>query len=65
MFRKDEKPFVVVFWSRDPDGTQHNQGDSLNQLSPGINGPTSKAAVRNADNNLKQIADMVEINEIS
>jgi hypothetical protein len=36
------KLFVVVFWSRDPDGTQHNQGDSLSQLSPGINGPTSK-----------------------
>jgi len=29
---------VLVFWSRDPDGTQHNQGDSLNQLVPGING---------------------------
>jgi Type I phosphodiesterase / nucleotide pyrophosphatase len=60
MFQNDGKPFVVVFWSRDPDGTQHNQGDSLNQLSPGINGPTSKAAVRNADNNLKQIMSYLE-----
>ena len=34
---------------------QYNQGDSLNSLPPGINGPTSKAAVKNADNNLKQI----------
>ncbi len=42
LFRKDEKPFLVVFWSRDPDGTQHNEGDSLNLLSPGINGPTSR-----------------------
>ncbi|MGH8231653.1 MAG: alkaline phosphatase family protein, partial [Steroidobacteraceae bacterium] len=35
----------------------HNQGDSLNALSPGINGPTSKAGVRNADDNLRQILD--------
>jgi Type I phosphodiesterase / nucleotide pyrophosphatase len=25
MFQKDGKPFVVVFWSRDPDGTQRRQ----------------------------------------
>jgi Type I phosphodiesterase / nucleotide pyrophosphatase len=60
MFKKDGKPFVAVFWSRDPDGTQHNQGDSLNQLSPGINGPTSKVAVHNADSNLKQIRSYLE-----
>jgi type I phosphodiesterase/nucleotide pyrophosphatase len=59
-FLQDKEPFVVVYWSRDPDGTQHNQGDSLNQLRPGINGPTSKAAVRNADNNLKQILDYLQ-----
>ncbi len=58
-FKASGKPFIVVFWSRDPDGTQHNQGDSLNQLVPGINGPTSKAAVKNADNNLKQILDFI------
>jgi hypothetical protein len=58
-FKNSGKPFAVVFWSRDPDGTQHNQGDSLNQLSPGINGPTSRAAVKNADNNLKQILDFI------
>ena len=58
-FLKSGKSFVVVFWSRDPDGTQHNQGDSLNQLRPGINGPTSIAAVKNADTNLKQILDFV------
>jgi arylsulfatase A-like enzyme len=58
-FLKTGKPFVVVFWSRDPDGTQHNQGDSLNQLRPGINGPTSLAAVKNADTNLKQILDFI------
>jgi hypothetical protein len=58
-FRKNGKPFVLVYWSRDPDGTQHNQGDSLNKLTPGINGPTSRAAVANADANLKQILDYI------
>lgn len=58
-FKSNGKPFLVLFWSRDPDGTQHNQGDSLNSLTPGINGPTSKAAIRNADNNLKQILDYI------
>jgi len=52
-------PFVMVFWSRDPDGTQHNQGDSLNTLTPGINGPTSFAAIKNADNDLRQIREAV------
>ncbi len=56
-FMKSGRPFAMLYWSRDPDGTQHNQGDSLNTLAPGINGPTSKAALRNADNNLKQILD--------
>ncbi len=55
MFKSRGKPFVLVFWSRDPDGTQHNQGDSLNQVTPGINGPTSFAAIKNADNNLARI----------
>ena len=59
-FKKTGKPFVIVYWSRDPDGTQHNQGDSLNQLVPGINGPTSMAAVKNADTNLKQILSYLD-----
>jgi arylsulfatase A-like enzyme len=59
LLKRRGKPFVLVFWSRDPDGTQHNQGDSLNHLSPGINGPTSLAAVRNADSNLGQILAFV------
>ena len=57
LFKARNKPFILVFWSRDPDGTQHNEGDSLNAVTPGINGPTSTAAVRNADNNLKQLQD--------
>src|SRR5579863_2274193 len=60
MFMKRGKPFALLYWSRDPDGTQHFQGDSLNKLIPGINGPTSKAALTNADNNLKQILDYIE-----
>jgi hypothetical protein len=52
LFKVRQKPFVLVFWSRDPDGTQHNQGDSLGRLVPGINGPTSLASIRNADDNL-------------
>ena len=55
MFKESNKPFVLVFWSRDPDGTQHNQGDSLLKVEPGINGPTSLAAVKNADDNLAQL----------
>jgi arylsulfatase A-like enzyme len=50
-----DRPFILVFWSRDPDGTQHNQGDSLNQLVPGINRPTSLASIRNADSDLARI----------
>src|SRR6516165_7959033 len=55
VFKQRNKPFVLVFWSRDPDGTQHNQGDSLNTLTPGISGPTSLAAIRNADDDLARI----------
>ncbi len=61
-FVQSSKPFYALFWSRDPDGTQHNQGDSLNSLTPGINGPTSLAAVKNADNNLAQIIAYVQSN---
>jgi arylsulfatase A-like enzyme len=55
MFKARNKPFVLVFWSRDPDGTQHNTGDSLNTVTPGINGPTSMAGIKNADDNLAQL----------
>jgi hypothetical protein len=55
MFKARNTPFVLVFWSRDPDGSQHNTGDSLNTITPGINGPTSMAGIKNADNNLAQL----------
>jgi arylsulfatase A-like enzyme len=61
-FSKSPEPFVLVYWSGDPDYTQHAQGDSLNQLLPGVNGPTSKAAIQNADRNLKQILDYLDTN---
>ncbi len=56
-FKAANKPFVLVFWSRDPDGTQHFNGDSLNTLTPGINGPTSLAGIKNADDDLKQLRE--------
>src|SRR5271169_3601888 len=55
MFKARGKPFVLVFWSRDPDGSQHNTGDSLNTVTPGFNGPTSMAGIENADDNLAQL----------
>jgi arylsulfatase A-like enzyme len=54
-FKAAGKPFFLVFWSRDPDGTQHNQGDSAGRLVPGINGPSSRAAIRNADESLRRL----------
>jgi arylsulfatase A-like enzyme len=55
MFKARNHPFVMVFWSRDPDGSQHNQGDSLGTVTPGINGPTSLAAIKNADDDLARL----------
>ncbi|HEU0158869.1 MAG TPA: alkaline phosphatase family protein, partial [Hyphomicrobiaceae bacterium] len=49
------KPFMVVYWSPDPDGTQHSQLDSENTLTPGIDGPTSLAAIKVADDDLAAI----------
>ena len=59
-FASEEKPFVLVFWSRDPDGTQHNEGDSLQRLTPGINGDTARLGLQNADHCLKQLLDWLD-----
>jgi hypothetical protein len=56
-FKASGQPFMLVFWSRDPDGSQHNEGDSLNRLEPGINGPTSMAGIADADSDLRRIQD--------
>jgi len=45
-------PFAMVFWSRDPDASQHSQKDSLGKLTPGINGPTGRAGIKDADETL-------------
>src|SRR5262249_7336171 len=55
LFKERNKPFVLVYCARAPHGTQHNQGDSLGRLLPGINGPTSLASIKNADDNLASI----------
>jgi phosphodiesterase/alkaline phosphatase D-like protein/arylsulfatase A-like enzyme len=56
------KGFATVYWSRDPDGTQHNNGDTFNAADPGnnsltigINGVTAKKGVADADANLAQL----------
>jgi arylsulfatase A-like enzyme len=59
-FKAAGKPFAIVFWSRDPDGTQHNTGDSLLSLTPGINGPTSLSGIRNASNDLQRLRDALK-----
>ena len=59
-FAGDTKPFVLLFWSRDPDATQHNEGDSLQGLKPGINGATARRGLRNADHCLQQLLDWLD-----
>ena len=59
-FADAKKPFVILFWSRDPDGTQHNNGDSLQKLTPGINGETVRLALRNADHELAQLVEWLD-----
>lgn len=59
-FVKAHKPFAMVYWSRDPDGTQHNTGDSINTFYPGINGETSLSGVRDASDNLQQLIDTLK-----
>jgi arylsulfatase A-like enzyme len=56
-FKRRGKPFVMVYWSRDPDASQHNHGDSHGTIGPGINGPTVRAGIRNADDNLRRLRE--------
>jgi arylsulfatase A-like enzyme len=51
-FAEAGKPFALLFWSRDPDITQHNAIDSVGEFDPGINGPSGLAAARHADTQL-------------
>jgi hypothetical protein len=59
-FKRANRPFVLVYWLRDPDGTQHNQGDSFGSLTPGINGPTSLAAIRSTDDALAAVEQTLQ-----
>jgi len=54
-FKETGKPFMLLYWSSDPDGTQHSQRDSVGEFTPGINGPTSLAAIKVADDDLGAI----------
>src|SRR5262245_66406221 len=55
MLQAHNNLFVLLFCARDTAGTQHNQGDSHLRVTPGINGPTSLASIKNADDNLAQL----------
>ncbi len=59
------RPFVMLFWSPDPDSTQHSQSDSLNALTPGINGPSSRAAIAGAAGDLQRIRDALTANQLA
>src|SRR5258706_8541035 len=54
-FKESGKPFALLFWSRDPDYSQHNTKDSLGEYQPGINGPSGKAGTRDADTLLGEL----------
>ncbi len=54
-FKDTGKPFVLLFWSRDPDMSQHNTKDSVGEMTPGINGPSGLAGTRNADTMLGEL----------
>ena len=49
------KPFALLFWSRDPDMSQHQTLDSVGEPVPGINGPSGKAGTRDADTMLGEL----------
>lgn len=59
-FKESGKPFVLVFWSRDPDASQHGTRDSLGEVNPGIDSPTAEAGVRDADTSLGMILDALK-----
>ncbi len=54
-FAEDGKPFAMLFWSRDPDFSQHNTTDSVGEYEPGINGPSGRAGTRDADTTLGEL----------
>jgi len=59
-FKEDGKPFLLFFWSRDPDKSQHDGRDSIGEYDPGINGPSGKAGARDADTMLGELLDALK-----
>jgi arylsulfatase A-like enzyme len=54
-FQSAGKPFALLFWSRDPDASQHGTKDSVGEMVPGINGPSGLAGTRDADTMLGEL----------
>jgi hypothetical protein len=58
------KPFAMLFWSRDPDATQHGAKDSLGKVAPGINSASARAAIRDADDTLAALLAWLKANHL-
>ncbi len=56
------KPFAMLFWSRDPDATQHSAKDSLGKVVPGINSTSGRAAIRDGDDTLAALLAWLNAN---
>jgi hypothetical protein len=63
-FRASARPFVMVFWSPDPDSTQHSQADSAGAITPGINGERSRVAIAGASRDLQRLRDALAANHL-
>jgi arylsulfatase A-like enzyme len=46
------KPILLLFWSRDPDASQHSAKDSIGKLIPGINSAGGRSGIKDADDTL-------------
>jgi len=60
------KPFFAIFWSRDPDSSQHAQSDSKGRLMPGGAMPSVKHQTlrsKPAENGLATIVEMQNVGE--
>jgi arylsulfatase A-like enzyme len=59
-FKDGGKPFILLFWSRDPDFSQHDGKDSIGKTTPGINGAEGVAGTHNADAMLGMVLDRLK-----
>lgn len=62
---RSAKPFVLLFWSRDPDATQHSAKDSLGKLRPGIDSESGRAGIRNADDTFAALLGWLKQNGLA